>query len=555
MVRYLTAGIGFLLVVVLAMGLTFAGSWEITSVDSSLEQYSGQTSIVIDSSDYPHISYFDDWYTADLKYVFWDVSGWEISVVDTEEYVGSDTSIAIDFFNKPHISYYDISNGDLKYTHWDGSMWLTETVDAEGYTGSHSSIALDSSNNPHISYYDWTNGDLKYAYWDDYSWQIMSVDTAGDVGLTTSIALDAYNRPHISYYDINEGDLKYAYYGGSTWQISSVDTSGDVGWSSSIAIDSDDCPHISYYDATDGNLKYAYYDGSNWQIISVDTSGNVGDCSSIAIDSDDYPHISYLHLDDLDLEYAWWSGSKWKFVTVDSEGWVGFDTSIALDSQDNPHISYYDSTNNDLKYARNIPFVEVELASFTAQWEGDSISLCWIVHATEGEGILGFNLYRREAELREPSSPLGTDFSQICKPINSGLITGQNPYNYTDSGVEGGRRYEYRLEAVLADDTPTTLGTCQVTAGITPRWFSIIAVYPNPACERLTCLLFVPDAGAVELCLYDLSGRLVAEKRLTADEAGEMEAELCVAGLASGVYSLRAYSFGASADGCAVIVR
>lgn len=553
--RYLTSGIGFLLVVASALGLTFAGSWEITSVDTSLEQYSGQTSIVIDSSDYPHISYFDNWYTADLKYAFWDVSGWEISAVDTEDYVGSFSSIAIDFFNKPHISYYDISNGDLKYTHWDGSIWLTETVDAEGFTGFHTSIALDTSNYPHISYCDISNGDLKYAYWDDYCWQIITVDTAGDVGFTPSIVLDAYNRPHISYYDNSAGDLKYAYYGGSTWQISSVDTSGDVGWNTSIAIDLDDCPHISYYDATDGNLKYAYTDGSNWQIISVDTSGNVGDCSSIAIDSDDYPHISYLHLDDLDLKYAWRSGSKWEFVTVDSEGWVGFDTSIALDSQDNPHISYYDSTNNDLKYARNIPSVEVELASFTAQGEGDSISLCWIVHATEGEDILGFNLYRRETELREPSSPFGTDFSQICKPINSGLITGQNPYNYTDSGVEGGRRYEYRLEAVFSDDTPTTLGTCQVTAGITPRWFSIIAVYPNPAWERLTCLLFLPDAGAVELCLYDLSGRLVAEKRLTADEAGEMEVELCVAGLASGVYSLRAYAFGASADSRAVIVR
>ncbi|GAH51147.1 unnamed protein product, partial [marine sediment metagenome] len=82
---------------------------------------------------------------------------WEISTVDTEEYVGSFSSIAIDFFNKPHISYYDMSNGDLKYTHWDGSIWLTVTVDAEGFTGFHTSIALDTSNNPHISYYDWSN--------------------------------------------------------------------------------------------------------------------------------------------------------------------------------------------------------------------------------------------------------------------------------------------------------------------------------------------------------------------------------------------------------------
>ena len=81
--------------------------------------------------------------------------------------MGRDTSLALDASGRPHISYLDSTNKDLKYAFYDGSGWQIQTVDSAGEVGEHNSLALDASGQPHISYYDGTFGDagnLKYAW-------------------------------------------------------------------------------------------------------------------------------------------------------------------------------------------------------------------------------------------------------------------------------------------------------------------------------------------------------------------------------------------------------
>ncbi len=103
--------------------------------------------------------------------------------------------------------------------------------------------------------------------------------------------------------------------------------------------------------------------------------------------------------------------------------------------------------------------------------------------------------------------------------------------------------------------SPETLATTQATAGLPPASFAILALYPNPASDYLTCLLALPQAGTVELALYDLSGRLVLNQQLEVSEPTELEAILDVSGLASGVYTLQASGFGTTTEGRAVIAR
>ncbi|MFA4825482.1 MAG: IPT/TIG domain-containing protein [Methanoregula sp.] len=202
--------------------------------------------------------------------------------VDTRSVkVGEYSSLALDSSNKPSISYYDETNKNLKYAAWDGSKWVIETVDGlkkgEGqnkyhWDGDHnriddrsrnvgkfSSLALDSSGKPCISYYDQSDKNLLYAAWDGNQWNITTVDSSKRVGEYASLALDANGNPRISYYDASHRDLKFASWNStnSIWVTETVDSSGKVGSFTSLVLDSQGAPGISYYDQSNKDLKYA----------------------------------------------------------------------------------------------------------------------------------------------------------------------------------------------------------------------------------------------------------------------------------------------------------
>ena len=126
------------------------------------------TSLALDSSGNPHISYCD-YSNYDLKYAFWNGSYWEVEIVDCAGDVSGTTSLALDSSGNPHISFRStFYPSHLEYAFWNGSYWEVETVDPTIYSGSRSSLALDSSSNPHICYFSYylgtAQGSLKYAW-------------------------------------------------------------------------------------------------------------------------------------------------------------------------------------------------------------------------------------------------------------------------------------------------------------------------------------------------------------------------------------------------------
>jgi len=177
-------------------------SWQIETVASD---EGGSLSLVLDGADRPHISYNkQDYYDSVLKYSWHDGTAWQIEIVeDSEEKVGWDTSLGLDESGRPHISY---CGGGLKYAWHDGTGWQIEMVDSEGGCRG-TSLALDGSGQPHIIYSDSTDGVLKYAQYDGTGWRIETIDSGWGEG---TLVLDGSGRIHIVYVTADE-QLMYAW--------------------------------------------------------------------------------------------------------------------------------------------------------------------------------------------------------------------------------------------------------------------------------------------------------------------------------------------------------
>ncbi len=324
-------------------------TWFTQTVETGLGSGGGYPSLALDSADNPCISYYYDGTTRALKYACWTGSIWSIQTVETG--FNEDISLVFDSTDKPHLSYYNGLSG-LKYAHWTGTTWITEAIDNNG--GEHTSLALDSEDHPHISYSAWeafTPGITKYAHYTGAIWITETVDSEPiTLGAHSSLALDHAGNPHMSFakYPNDYSELIYASKQNEVWNLETVVHSSDLGQYNSLALDSVDNPHISYLDTYSDALKYAHWTGSEWAFQVIDSGPGLTQ-SAIALDSANNPYVIYIDNDS--LKYAYLTGSDWITQTV-ALGGVAGTADLALDTSGNPHISYYSTQpGHGLEYA------------------------------------------------------------------------------------------------------------------------------------------------------------------------------------------------------------
>jgi len=196
-------------------------------------------------------------------------------------------------------------------------------------------------------------------------------------------------------------------------------------------------------------------------------------------------------------------------------------------------------------YVNNVP---VELSSFSATSEFGKVTLNWTT-STETNN-LGFEIERKIILIPNEDEWVRIGFVQ-----GSGTTTDISNYSYVDDvGDIKNNSLVYRLKQIDYNGSYNYSDEVLID-NLAPTAYRLDQNYPNPFNPSTTVKYSVPEAGNVELKIYDIIGNEVATLVNESKTPGSYEVEFSAKGgsasggnavqLASGVYiySLRAGNF------------
>jgi hypothetical protein len=238
-------------------------NWNIQTVGEKMYA----SSLAFDSQDNPQIIYesydhtiddyiggglFNSYDIIGLKYASWNGTTWNSQNIEVPASISGVQSLALDSSNNPHVVFFDAKG--LEYAIRIGSTWTIQVI-AE-INGGTASLVLDSNGNPNIlfqEYYDesYEYGPLEYASLNGLTWNIQVFEQ----GTGGSLALDSKGNPYISYMENNS--LMLSSWLGNSWSNQTI-IQNITGGSTSLALDSNGNPHICYINQNNG-LAYAYF--------------------------------------------------------------------------------------------------------------------------------------------------------------------------------------------------------------------------------------------------------------------------------------------------------
>jgi len=169
------------------------------------------------------------------------------------------------------------------------------------------------------------------------------------------------------------------------------------------------------------------------------------------------------------------------------------------------------------------PGVPVELVSFNASVDDNTVTLSWIT-ATELNN-LGFEV-ERSGEVE--------DWEKIGFVSGNGTTTEINYYSFTDENLLEGS-YTYRLKQVDLDGTYEYTKIINVDI-ITPIEFELSQNYPNPFNPSTTIKFSIPEGSQVSLRIYNSLGQEIKELVNRFMESGVHTVNFNAVGLNSGMY-------------------
>lgn len=191
------------------------GTWKARTVEAGTQ--SGKyNSMVLDQKGLPHVAY-NSFKNDELKYAYFDGKDWIRRALDTPEpgtgMSGVGVSLVLDSNDYPRISFYDMHS--LKYARYDGNKWTKEVIEELppfvdwGWKNFRSVQVLDHNGNPHICYESHLG--LKHAWWDGKRWRTQLIKaTSENWFFESAMTIDRDDNLYISFSDPSDGSLKVA---------------------------------------------------------------------------------------------------------------------------------------------------------------------------------------------------------------------------------------------------------------------------------------------------------------------------------------------------------
>jgi hypothetical protein len=180
-----------------------------------------------------------------------------------------------------------------------------------------------------------------------------------------------------------------------------------------------------------------------------------------------------------------------------------------------------------------------ELTTLDAASSEEGILLSWSVD-NPGQ-YASYNVYRQDGELVE-GWVLSRGDRNPTTPLNeTPLDGGDRYYRFLDRDVDNGASYLYYVQLTEVDGHSTLVGPLEVdyASGDGIRIDRLAEPYPNPAAGRVTVEFELADDSPVNLAVYDLAGRRVAQPVEGELPAGRHTVTWDSTATPSGVYLIR----------------
>jgi hypothetical protein len=230
-----------------------------------------------------------------------------------------------------------------------------------------------------------------------------------------------------------------------------------------------------------------------------------------------------------------WHLYQWNLAINGKPYWNGFATGNDTISDD-PTPTYDaiwfwapDGSDTTIIYLDQVTWnptgqLPVELASFNASVDKNIVDLRWIT-STELNNK-GFEVERRTAN---------SSYEKIAFIQGKGTTTQVNGYSYSDFVGQVGNYY-YRLKQVNYDGTFEYSNEIMVNVIALPGQYALAQNYPNPFNPTTSIEFIIPQAGLVNLSVFNLLGEKVAQLVNEVKESGNYSVAFDASNLSSGIY-------------------